>query len=372
MVSDNATASEAPRRDVPWAPGQRALVRSRDTGPDGTGWFEAEAREHQDGHVEGPVTDAHRCRIWYGDGSDLFVVDEDAETALLPGQCSQGRASTATKTPDRLAGERPDSLPEPPQGWGRWFRTYYGGWRSERPEDFAWVHVKTETLGPTVSAGYGDGPRAGEMARFIGHNPDSLRRACIAMGLRDWIARDERAHLTEPPGPPERPAWAPPCPEGWHDSPDHRGGWRIKGPRIPGTNHDYHLRLIDGAGGGSSTLHGANGDAHVFITSPADFRRACVAVGLDTWVAAIDKACAAVDEGLAEQILSEWMSGWAEGARALVFCDMSERWHECVGVLDEGEPRWLARGPDPDLDCHEWYINLCQPTAPVPRRPRED
>lgn len=65
--------------------------------------------------------------------------------------------------------------------------------------------------------------------------------------------------------------------------------------------------------------------------------------------------------------MSEHEVPWAEGRRALVLCDMSERWHEAVGVLDTygGLTRkaWLCCGPDPDLDAHEWFVDEGAKTA---------
>lgn len=209
---------------------------------------------------------------------------------------------------------KPDWLPEPPEGWDAWHQTYYQDWRSERGEDFAWICVRVETVGPTVSAGYAGGSRQGEMCRFVGHTLDSLRRACIAMGLRDWIERREPTVARQTSGPPERPRWAPPCPAGWHDSPDHRGGWRVKGPRVPGTNHDYHLRLTDGSDGATSLLHGSRGDTHVAITSAAEFYLACRSVGLTEWLPEthdqrLDRALRELDAKLAamtdDELLAE-------------------------------------------------------------------
>ena len=69
--------------EVPWAPGRKALVRWL---PDGA-WFEGVACVHEDGHVEGPVTDADRANIWHGGDLDVFAPDDEAETVPLPSQC---------------------------------------------------------------------------------------------------------------------------------------------------------------------------------------------------------------------------------------------------------------------------------------------
>jgi hypothetical protein len=42
---------------------------------------------HEDGHVEGPVTDTDRCRIWFSEDLDNFVPDDDADTHALPDHC---------------------------------------------------------------------------------------------------------------------------------------------------------------------------------------------------------------------------------------------------------------------------------------------
>jgi hypothetical protein len=73
---------------VPWAQGRKALVRWAASDHQGAGdWFEAVARMHEDGHVEGPVTDADRCRIWFSEDLDNFVPDDDADTRPLPDHC---------------------------------------------------------------------------------------------------------------------------------------------------------------------------------------------------------------------------------------------------------------------------------------------
>lgn len=73
---------------VPWAEGRRALVRWAASGDQrATDWFEAVARMHEDGHVEGLVTDADRCRIWFSEDLDTFVSDDAADTRPLPDHC---------------------------------------------------------------------------------------------------------------------------------------------------------------------------------------------------------------------------------------------------------------------------------------------
>ncbi len=75
-------------RRVSWVEGRRALVRWAANGDAKAGdWFEAVARMHEDGHVEGPVTDADRCWMWFSEDLDHFVPDDDADTRPAPDHC---------------------------------------------------------------------------------------------------------------------------------------------------------------------------------------------------------------------------------------------------------------------------------------------
>lgn len=102
--------------DVPWAPRRRALVRVL---PDGT-WFEGIARVHEDGHVEGPVTDAHRANIWYNGDLDVFALDDDAETSMLPDQCPRCYAVEAHEDGCMVATNLARGVPEFWAPWAMW------------------------------------------------------------------------------------------------------------------------------------------------------------------------------------------------------------------------------------------------------------
>lgn len=88
-----------------------------------------------------------------------------------------------------------------------------------------------------------------------------------------------------------RPSWLPEPPEGWRDSPDHRGGFKVKGPE----HRSARMRILVfeefvRAYPDKAHLAGRNGSLTAPCCDRFEFWALCAAVGLPSWIPKVPNA----------------------------------------------------------------------------------